>query len=351
MTSPADVPPDLYGRRARDPFWAAASAFFNGVQRVRSLRPPAVRPVRPVDRTLALVVQEMRREAADVVSLRLGAPDGRALPAWQPGGHLDVRLPSGRRRQYSLCGDPADRRSYRIAVRRLPGGGGGSREVHDTLTEGAALTAEEPRNAFPFLARDRYLFLAGGIGITPILPMVQAAERLGADWRLVYTGRTRASLAFLDELPAGRTEVRTDDEHGVPDCAALLAAAPADAAVYCCGPAPMIDAVRAAFVPGGPATLHYERFAPAPIVDGRPFQIELARTGAVLDVPADRSALDVIREKAPTVAYSCRQGFCGTCRVSLLAGDADRRHPSDPAPDSLLVCVSRASGGKLTLDL
>ncbi|MQY03087.1 PDR/VanB family oxidoreductase [Actinomadura macrotermitis] len=345
------IPPDLRGRRARDPFWVATSALLNGMMRVRALRPRELPPVRPVDRRLALVVQEVRREAEDVVSLRLGAPDGGVLPAWQPGSHLDVHLPSGRRRQYSLCGDPADRRTYRIAVRRLADGAGGSREVHEALTEGARITVEEPRNAFPFLARDAYLFIAGGIGITPILPMVREAERLGADWRLVYTGRTRASLAFLDELPAGRVTVRTDDEHGVPDCAAILADAPAGAAIYCCGPAPMIDGVRAAFTPGGPATLHYERFAPAPIADGRPFEVELKRSGTTLAVPADRSILDVVKEQVPSVAYSCRQGFCGTCRVGLAAGDADRRHPNDAAPGSLLICVSRASGGKLTLDL
>ncbi|GAA1529648.1 PDR/VanB family oxidoreductase [Actinomadura kijaniata] len=349
--TPAQIPPDLRGRRARDPFWVAASALFNGIQRVRALRTPVLPPVTPVDRTLTTVVREARQEAEDVVSLRLAAPDGRALPAWQPGCHLDVRLPSGRRRQYSLCGDPADRRTYRIAVRRLPHGAGGSLEAH-TLAEGDLLTVSEPRNAFPFLPRDRYLFLAGGIGITPLLPMVQAARRLGADWRLVYTGRTRASLPFLDELPADRVEIRTDDDHGVPDCAELLTRAPAaDAAIYCCGPAPMIDGVRAALAPHGPATLHFERFAPAPVVDGRPFEIELRRRGVTLRVPADRTALDVLTEYDPAIAHSCRQGFCGTCRVGLLAGDADRRHPGDTDPGSLLVCVSRTSGGRLVLDM
>ncbi|GAA2574061.1 PDR/VanB family oxidoreductase [Actinomadura fulvescens] len=363
------IPPDLWGRRSRDPFWVAVNAFFNGVQRVRSLRTPVIPYVRPVDRDLTVVVREVRREAADVVSLRLGAPDGGVLPAWQPGCHLDLLLPSGRRRQYSLCGDPADRRSYRIAVRRLPGGGGGSVEVHDELSEGRTVTVQGPRNAFPFLASESYLFLAGGIGITPILPMVQAAERAGADWRLVYTGRSRETLPFLDELaelPASRVVVRTDDEHGLPDGTELLRDAGAGTAVYCCGPAPMIDVVRAAFSPGtsrSPATsrfpgtsrsartLHYERFAPAPIVDGRPFTVELARTGTVVDVPAGESALEAIRRAAPSVAYSCRQGFCGTCRVGVLDGTVDQRAASDQGDDSMLVCVSRTRGGRLTLDL
>ncbi|HEU5032889.1 MAG TPA: PDR/VanB family oxidoreductase [Spirillospora sp.] len=342
------IPPDLRGRRERDPFWVAVNAAFNGIQRFRSLRAPAPPAVRPVDRTLRLTVQEVRREADDVVSLRLGAAGGRVLPAWQPGGHLDVLLPSGRRRQYSLCGDPADRRAYRIAVRRLPDGGGGSVEMHE-LREGDEVAVQGPRNAFPFLAHDRYVFLAGGIGITPILPMVTAADRFGADWRLVYTGRTRASLPFLDELPAGRVTVRTDDEHGVPSAADLLGDVPDGTAVYCCGPAPMIDAVRTSV--GLNATLHYERFAPPPIVGGKPFEVELRRTGRTLTVPADRSALDVVRDVLPDVAYSCRQGFCGTCRTAVLAGDVDDRAPSDQGDDSMLVCVSRATGGRITLDL
>ncbi|MFG1999305.1 PDR/VanB family oxidoreductase [Spirillospora sp. NPDC048911] len=334
------IPPDLRGRRSRDPFWVAVSALFHGIHRVRSLRTPVLPNIRPVDRSLTLVVREVRREAVDVISLRLAASDGGVLPTWQPGCHLDLLLPSGRRRQYSLCGDPADRRSYRVAVRRLPDGGGGSAEVHEELAEGSTIKVQGPRNAFPFLASESYLFLAGGIGITPILPMVKAAERIGADWRLIYTGRSRATLPFLDELaelPSSRVEIRTDDEHGPPDCADLLR--DAGTSVYCCGPAGMIDGVRAAFSAG---TLHYERFTPPPIVDGRPFQIELARTGAVIDVPADRSALEAIKEVLPSVAYSCRQGFCGTCRVGVLDGTAD---------DSMLICVSRAQGGRLTLDL
>ncbi|WP_225993895.1 PDR/VanB family oxidoreductase [Actinomadura rudentiformis] len=349
--SAGQIPPDLRGRRSRDPFWVVVGALFNGIQWVRSLRTPVIPYVRPVDRGLTLVVQETRREAADVVGLRLGAPDGGLLPRWQPGCHLDLLLPSGRRRQYSLCGDPADRRSYRIAVRRLPAGGGGSIEVHEDLVEGRTVRVQGPRNAFPFLASESYLFLAGGIGITPILPMVQAAERAGADWRLVYTGRSRETLPFLDELaglPPGRIVIRTDDEHGVPRSADLLRDAGPGTAVYCCGPAPMIDAVRGAFSAG---TLHYERFAPAPIVDGRPFTVELARTGTTIGVAAGQSALEAIKAELPSVAYSCRQGFCGTCRVRVLDGTVDQRAATDQGGDSMLICVSRARGGHLTLDL
>jgi len=353
-----DIPPDLHGQREHDPFLVAVTRFFTGIERVRSLRRARVpRTPRPLSQELILLVREVRREAEDVVSIRLTTWNNAPLPEWQPGCHLDIRLPSGRRRQYSLCGDPADRTSYRIAVRRLPGGEGGSLEVHEALTEGRVVRVQGPRNAFPFLPDERYLFLAGGIGITPILPMVKAAQRVGADWRLIYTGRDLASLPFLNELeglPEGRVTVRTDDEHGVPDCADLLAGTPGDAAIYCCGPAPMIDGVRAAFRARerGTGTLHFERFAPAPVVGGQPFEVELARSGKTVAVPADRSALEAIKAELPDVAYSCQQGFCGTCRAGVLAGDVDRRAASDRGDeDSMLICVSRASGGRITLDL
>ncbi|WP_245667761.1 flavin reductase family protein [Actinomadura macra] len=219
------------------------------------------------------------------------------------------------------------------------------------MTEVSTVRVRGPRNAFPFLPRERYMFLAGGIGITPILPMVTAADRLGADWRLVYTGRTRASLPFLDERPSGRVLVRTDDEHGLPDCTDLLRDVEPGTAVCCCGPAPMIDGVRAAGTALPETTLYYERFAPAPIVDGWPFEVELRRGEQVLGVPDDRSVLDVIRDERPAVAYSCGQGFCGTCRTAVLAGNVDRRVPSDPGEGTMLICVSRASGGRITLDL
>jgi ferredoxin-NADP reductase len=346
-------------------------------------RPPAG----PVRRDLRLVVREVRAEADDVVSLRLerppGDPDGPTLPAWRPGAHLDLALPSGRVRQYSLCGDPADRSGYRIAVRRIADGGGGSREVHG-LGVGAQVGVRGPRAAFPLIQAPRYLFLAGGIGITPILPMVRAVAATRADWRFVYLGRDRASMPFLDEVGAldpARVVIRADAEHGGPATGAeLLAHAPAPGTTgYLCGPPPMLDAVRAALAATGPdksggsrtgaataghgspttghgplAALHTERFAAPPVLGGRPFTVELARSGGVLDVPADRSLLEVLRQRRPGVAYSCRQGFCGTCRVGVLDGAVDHRdrvltHPQRAA--AMTVCVSRAAGDRLVLDL
>lgn len=323
------IPRDLRGRDRPDRALVVLRALAAAYRTIG--RSPGREPV-PVDRTLRLAVVERAVVATDVVALRLAAPDGRPLPAWQPGCHLDVGLPSGRSRQYSLTGDPDDRRCYRIAVRRLPGGAG-SAEAH-ALPVGAPVAVRGPRNAFPFVPRPRTLFVAGGIGITPIAPMVRAAARRGVDWHLLYTGRTRASMPFLDSLgESARITVRPDDEHGGPP-SDLLARAPSGGAVYACGPPPMLDAVRAAFPGSGAAALHTERFSPPPVRGGRPFQVLLSRSGAVLDVPADRTVLDVVREVRPDVAYSCRQGFCGTCRVG-----------------TVLLCTDRATGDRLVLDL
>lgn len=214
-----------------------------------------------------LRVAERTEEAEGVVRLRL---EGEDLPDWEPGAHLDLVLPSGAVRQYSLCGEPAEPGSYTIATRLIEDGRGGSREVHEHLHEGAVVEVRGPRNRFPLRDSPAYVFLAGGIGITPILPMVRQAERTGVPWRLVYAGRSRASMPFLAEVEklagagADRVTVVAEDEDGRPDLAAVLAAAPPDAAVYCCGPEPLRDAVAALLptVTGG-LTLYTERFAPA----------------------------------------------------------------------------------------
>ncbi|GAA2794142.1 PDR/VanB family oxidoreductase [Saccharopolyspora taberi] len=341
------IPPRLDTGRGTDRFLWLLARGAAAVERFgrRGRRPPVV----PVDRDLRVVVEQVRAEAEGVVSLRLAAADGGRLPAWQPGAHLDVVLPSGRIRQYSLSGDPADR-CYRIAVRLIPGGSG-SGEIHEEVGEGTPLTLRGPRNAFPFVTADRYLFIAGGIGITPILPMVRTAAARGADWRLIYTGRSLESMPFLEELDDDRVWVRPDTEYGIPASGAeLLEHVSGDVPVYCCGPTPMITGVR---IDAENRQVHWERFAPPPVVGGEPFRVELARTGRVLDVPADRSALDVVREVLPQTAYSCRQGFCGTCKVRVLSGEVDHRDQvltDDERGDHMTLCVSRAQD-RLVIDL
>lgn len=326
------------------PYLRGLGVVVTGFERLSSLsarRPPRVRPVA---RDLVVRVVDVRSEADGVVSVGF---DGAGLPRWPLGAHVDLVLPSGRVRQYSLC-DPDG--GHRIAVRLL---GAGSAEVH-ALVPGERVRIRGPRNAFPFVPRRAQLFVAGGIGITPLRPMVHAAARAGSDWRLVYTGRTLASMPFADELRAldpSRVVLLPDDVHGLPDASAILAHAPADATLYACGPPPLVAGLRSA----APATMavHSERFSPLPVVDGAPFTIELSRSGREVAVAADETALDAVRRTVPGVAYSCRQGFCGTCHVGVLAGAVDHRDrclTPDQRAASMALCVSRADG-RVVLDL
>lgn len=351
-------PADLYGRRQRDRFFNAlwgAVTLFGGIAALSRWKPSRVVPV---PRTIAAVVTKREMLTADVVALTLADPDGGLLPSWTPGGHIDVQLPSGRRRQYSLCGVPGRRTEYRIAVRRLDDGGGGSVEMHQAYAEGDTLLFEGPRNAFYLGAGESdVLFVIGGIGVTPMLPMLREADRRGMDWRAVYAGRSRTDMPLLDEVLAvdpERVTVWADDEHGrFAGTAELLAGAGPRTAVYVCGPSAMLEAVRVTRDEHADAPLHYERFSPPPVVDGVPFELELARSGRVLMIPADRSALDVMLDIDPTTAYSCRQGFCGTCKVKVLAGSeglVDRRGRTAEGHDEMLVCVSRAHGGRIVLN-
>lgn len=358
LTRPAP-PADLQGRDRPDRAMTIVEAVADKYLRVLTAYDydPVVAGHNP-DTAMTLIVTERTIVAEDenVAALTFAAVDGGELPAWQPGCHLDFHLPSGRRRQYSLCGDPADRRHYRIAVRSIPDGGGGSIEMHG-LAPGTTVTVRGPRNGFPFVPAGSALFVAGGIGITPIVAMVRAARAAGMDWHFVYSGRSRESMPFLDEIAtweAERVFVRPDDEFGLPGAADLLGRAPAGGAVYCCGPTPMLDAVRTGFADTDAVALHFERFGPPPVLGGAPFEVQLVSTGEVLAVPADESALEVIRERQPGVGYSCRQGFCGTCKVRVLSGTLDHREnrlTPQEREDHMLICVSRADGGRLILDL
>ena len=349
-------PPDLYGRRNRDRLATAlwgVRVLFGGFASASRWTPSRVKPVA---RTQSAVVTRRELVAPDVVALTLADPDGGLLPSWTPGAHIDVALPSGRRRQYSLCGPPGRRTDYRIAVRRIADGGGGSIEMHDTFDAGDTLVFEGPRNAFYLGTAERdALFVIGGIGVTPILPMIQVAQQRGIAWRAIYAGRSREYMPFLDEVMSvspDRVRVWADDEHGrIATVEELLAGAAPTTAVYVCGPAGMLDAVRVARNEHANAPLHYERFSPPPVVDGAPFELELARSKRLLNVPANRSALDVMLDHNPTTAYSCQQGYCGTCKVKVLGGQVDHRGRTVVGDDEMLVCMSRAKGDRLVIDV
>ncbi|WP_137994729.1 PDR/VanB family oxidoreductase [Streptomyces vilmorinianum] len=304
--------------------------------------------------TRRVLVTGRTEPAEGVIQLRL---EGTGLPAWQPGAHVDLVLPSGLVRQYSLCGDPADTDTYTVATRlieREQGGRGGSREVHEQLHEGTEIEIRGPRNRFPLVDAPAYVFVAGGIGITPVLPMLRAAEAAGADWRLLYCGRSRATMPYLDgigKLAGDRASVVTEDESGLPELG-FLAELPADTAVYCCGPDGLMDAVTAAMPEG--RTPHLERFSPAAPAGGGAFEVELRRSGRTVTVAADESVLAAVRAEVPGVSYSCEQGFCGTCQQRVLEGEIDHRDElltDAERGDSMLICVSRCAGERLVLDL
>ncbi|MFE0651712.1 PDR/VanB family oxidoreductase [Streptomyces sp. NPDC059534] len=302
-----------------------------------------------------LTVRSVVEEAEGVRGLLLADPEGAELAPWEPGAHLQVTLPSGTVRHYSLCGDPADRSVYRLGVLREPAGRGGSEEVHTAVGEGTLLGVRGPFQRFPLVPAERYLFVAGGIGITPLLPMIRSLPP--GSWSLLYGGRSLASMAYREELSAlpGVTLVPRDTA-GPPDLDAALAGLPAGTAVYCCGPEGLLRAVEDRW----PGPLHTERFGaagpePAPSGGGG-FEVELRRSGRTLRVEPGRSLLDAVREVLPGVAYSCEEGWCGTCETKVLAGTPEH-HDSVLGADerasgaTMMICVGRSRGARLTLDL
>lgn len=296
-----------------------------------------------------------RIPAADGVDLFDLAPIGRTLPRWQPGAHIDVILPGGDARQYSLCGAP-DAATWRIGVLREDAGRGGSVWMH-SLAIGATIRVAGPRNHFEFSPErgTNYVFIAGGIGITPISAMMQSAAAAGVSYALHYAGRSRSTMALLDVLPGPVTAYPADEGQRL-DLAALFATLPPFTTTYCCGPARLIEAVEVA---ARGRQLRVERFEPkelgAPVL-AEPFEVELVYSGLELTVPPERSILDVVEEAGVLVLSSCREGTCGTCETRVMDGEIDHRDSiltpdEQDAQDVMYICVSRSAGPRLTLEL
>ncbi|MEU3614704.1 PDR/VanB family oxidoreductase [Streptomyces sp. NPDC006872] len=304
------------------------------------------------------LVVDRREFAADgVLALTLRHPLGEPLPAWEPGAHIDVVLGPGLERQYSLCGDPADRAAWRIAVLREPAGRGGSAHVHEQVRQGDKVRVRGPRNHFALRPAPGYRFVAGGIGITPVLPMLAAAEAAGAEWSLLYGGRSRASMAFTEELAGygDRVTVAPQDESGLLDLGSVLDTLPEGTLVYCCGPGPLLDAVEERCPAGA---LHVERFQAReqPTGEDGEFEVELAQSGRTLTVAPGVSVLDTVRAAGVEVLYSCAEGTCGTCETDVLEGEPEHRDsvlsPQErEAGETMMICVSRCRGKRLVLDL
>ncbi len=310
-----------------------------------------------------LVVAQKEPVAEGVVALTLADANGHELPEWTPGAHIDLMLPGpALTRQYSLCSNPTDRRAWQIGVRREAKSRGGSEFIHDDLKAGDTVQVRGPRNHFSLVDAPRYLFIAGGIGITPILPMVAAVDAVGADWQLWYGGHSRASMAFLDELAAygDRVRIYPGDEEGRIPLGSVLAPPRQDTLVYCCGPEPLLVAVEGWCTTWPVGSLHFERFKAKPAEAAPPvvatFEVVLQRSGITITVPPDKSILDMVYAAGLYALSSCREGVCGTCEAHVLEGVPDHRDsvltPAErEANEVMMICISRSRTPRLVLDL
>ncbi|GAA3676988.1 PDR/VanB family oxidoreductase [Arthrobacter ginkgonis] len=328
---------------------------------------PALSRVKDPEANYEVRVSGRRMVGEDIVSLDLVRLDGEPFPAWEPGSHIDLFLGTDGlgdplTRQYSLWGAVEDRSTWRIGVLKDPKSRGGSARVHEDLTEGTRLTVRGARNHFPLEPASSYVFFAGGIGITPILPMVREVERAGRPWKLYYMARNRQRLALLDEigtLPSANVVLHCDDESGLIDLAGITASLGTADHVYACGPGPLLDVLEKMAEEAGRWTFHCERFAAAPPAAGsedKPFEVLLAKSSRTLQIPAGVSCLKVLREAGVDVDWSCSEGVCGTCETEVLEGVPDHRDvvltkEERAANETMMPCVSRARSARIVLNL
>ena len=311
--------------------------------------------------SLALRIVRTAAAAKDIRLFELMRDDGGDLPEFTPGSHISLRVPNGLIRKYSLCNDPAERDRYVIAVLREPQGRGGSASLVDEAKDGDEILIAPPRNDFPLVKSPAgYTFIAGGIGITPIMSMIRHLKSTGGRFKLCYCTRSPEQTAFRDELggPEFRGQVVIHHDGGDPtralDLWPLLEQPKGH--VYCCGPRGLMVAVRDMTGHWSPSAVHFEAFTEPQkhTPDDQPFRVRLARSGTVVEVPAGTTILDAIRKAGHQAASSCESGTCGTCRTGLIAGDADHRDlvlADSERTDNIMICVSRARGGELVIDM
>lgn len=320
----------------------------------------------PQDETELLTLRVERTEsAADGIQLfELRDPNGADLPAFTPGSHLSVRVPNGSMRNYSIASDSAESSHYVIAVKRETGGRGGSINLIDGTKAGDVLQVSHPRNLFELVTTaPSYIFVAGGIGITPILSMIHYVRaNSGKPYKLYYLTRNAAGTAFLPELSdsALQDKVIIHHDDGDPESAFDLwpvFETPTKAHIYCCGPRPLMDAVRGMTGHWPVSAVHFEDFGSdlvRPRADDTPFTVKLAQSGATLEVPVGTTIMEVLRAHGLRVPSSCESGTCGTCRTRLVSGEVHHRDmvltPAERS-DNIMVCVSRAKSPELVLDL
>lgn len=301
------------------------------------------------------------RYAAEGIHLyELQAPEGGCLPAFSAGAHVDLHLPNGLVRPYSLCNAPHETHRYVVGIKRDPASRGGSRYIHDTLRVGTIIATSAPRNHFPLDEQAAHtVLIAGGIGITPIACMVQRLRAIGRPFEVHYSVRRREEAALLDTLAGPQLHLHVDAEQGGRplDLAALVAAAPREAHLYCCGPAPMLDAYEKATAQRPREQVHLERFSAAtPAATEGGFTVQLARSGRSIQVASGVTILDALRGEGITLQASCEQGICGSCETRVLAGRPDHRdallsEEEKQANQVMMVCCSGSKDPVLVLDL
>jgi len=299
--------------------------------------------------------------SSTVLALEVAALNNTALPAWSPGAHVDMLLPNGLVRQYSLCGRRDDAHRWRFGVLREENGRGGSAYIHDHLKERDVITLRGPRNNFELARASSYVFVAGGVGITPLLPMINTVAETGVPWTLFYGGRSRAAMAFIDEVARFGSQVVLwpQDQCGLLDLDRIVAGRPKDSHLYCCGPEPLIAAIEGRFRAGGHlGSLHVERFKTArdPCAENRALTVVLRRSNKTVQVGANESVLAAVERAGTRPLFSCREGTCGTCETAVIAGQPDHRdavltEAERRSGKTMMICVSRSWDPVLELDL